>query len=57
LFLRTCDIAEFLDLLADSGLRVPTHAVYQDEFNPFAVEMRYGLLRCSVRAWRRSKSG
>jgi HEPN domain-containing protein len=47
LFLRTHDIAELLDLLADSGLRVPPHADSLDELNPYAVEMRYGLVQPS----------
>lgn len=43
-FRRTHDIAELLDLLADHGLALPPHAEDLDEFNPFAVEARYGLI-------------
>lgn len=43
-FRRTHDIAELLDLLADFGLPSPPHADRLDELNPFAVEMRYGLV-------------
>ncbi len=46
-FRRTHDIAELLDLLADSGLRVPPHSDLLDELNPYAVEMRYGLVQPS----------
>lgn len=42
---RTHDIAELLDLLADSGLTAPPHADTLDELNPYAVEMRYGLVQ------------
>lgn len=43
-FRRTHDIAELLDLLSDAGLPVPPHADRLDELNPYAVEMRYGLI-------------
>lgn len=42
---RTHDIAELLDLLADAGLPAPPHADLLDELNPYAVEMRYGLVQ------------
>lgn len=42
-FRRTHDIAELLDLLADSGLSAPPEADTLDELNPYAVEARYGL--------------
>ncbi len=56
-FRRTHDIAELLDLLQDSGLPGPPHADHLDELNPYAVEMRYGLVepgpleRNRVAAW------
>lgn len=43
-FRRTHDIAELLDLIEDSGLPAPPHADRLDELNPYAVEMRYGLV-------------
>jgi hypothetical protein len=43
-FRRTRDIAELLDLLADSGIEVPPHADWLDSLNPYAVEARYGLV-------------
>ena len=43
-FRRTHDIAELLDLMADSGLPEPPHAERLDELTPYAVEMRYGLV-------------
>jgi len=43
-FRRTHDLAELLDLLTDSGLPAPPHADHLDELNPYAVEMRYGLV-------------
>jgi HEPN domain-containing protein len=46
-FRRTHDIAELLDLLEDSGLPAPPHAHRLDELNPYAVEMRYGLIEPS----------
>lgn len=46
-FRRTHDIAELLDLLADSGLPPPPEAETLDEFNPYAVEARYGLVNLS----------
>jgi len=46
-FRRTHDIAEMLDLIADSGLPAPPHADRLDELNPYAVEMRYGLVEPS----------
>lgn len=42
-FRRTHDLAELLDLLADSGLSAPPEAETLDELNPYAVEARYGL--------------
>jgi HEPN domain-containing protein len=46
-FRRTHDIAELLDLLADSGLSAPPEAETLDELNPYAVEARYGLVDLS----------
>lgn len=46
-FRRTHDIAELLDLLADSGLSSPPEAEILDELNPYAVEARYGLVDLS----------
>jgi HEPN domain-containing protein len=46
-FRRTHDIAELLDLLDDAGIEAPPHADHLDELNPYAVEMRYGLLGVS----------
>jgi HEPN domain-containing protein len=46
-FRRTHDIAELLDLLSDSALPLPPHADRLDELNPYAVEMRYGLVEPS----------
>jgi len=46
-FRRTHDIAELLDLLADSGLPTPPEAETLDELNPYAVEARYGLVNLS----------
>jgi HEPN domain-containing protein len=46
-FRRTHDIAELLDLLADSGLPPPPEAETLDELNPYAVEARYGLVNSS----------
>jgi len=43
-FRRTHDIAELLDLLTDSSLQAPPHSEQLDELNPYAVEMRYGLV-------------
>lgn len=43
-FRRTHDIAELLDLIADSGLSMPPHADWLDELNPYAVDARYGLV-------------
>jgi HEPN domain-containing protein len=43
-FRRTHDIAELLDLLSDNGLPEPPYAQHLDELNPYAVEMRYGLV-------------
>ena len=43
-FRRTHDIAELLDLLADSGLPAPPHADRLDELTPYAVDYRYGLI-------------
>lgn len=42
---RTHDIAELLDATADSGLPSPPHAEQLDEFQPYAVEARYGLVQ------------
>jgi len=47
IFRRTHDIAELLDLLADSGLSAPPEAETLDELNPYAVEARYGLVELS----------
>ena len=44
-FRRTHDIAELLDLMTDASLDLPPHAEHLDELNPFAVEMRYGLVQ------------
>jgi HEPN domain-containing protein len=41
---RTHDIAELLDLIADSGISAPPHELRLDELNPYAVHMRYGLI-------------
>lgn len=46
-FRRTHDIAELLDRLEDSGFPAPPHADRLDELNPYAVEMRYGLIEPS----------
>ena len=46
-FRRTHDIAELLDRLEDSGLPAPPYADRLDELNPYAVEMRYGLIEPS----------
>ena len=46
-FRRTHDIVELLDLLADSGIEAPPHADWLDSLNPYAVEMRYGLVEPS----------
>lgn len=46
-FRRTHDIAELLDLLNDAGIEAPPHAEHLDELNPYAVEMRYGLVGVS----------
>lgn len=43
-FRRTHDIAELLDLIADSGLSAPPHADWLDELNPYAADARYGLV-------------
>ncbi len=56
-FRRTHDIAELLDLIQDNGLSGPPYADCLDELNPYAVEMRYGLVepgplnRSGVAAW------
>jgi HEPN domain-containing protein len=46
-FRRTHDIAELLDYLEDSDLPAPPYADRLDELNPYAVEMRYGLIEPS----------
>ncbi|MBK5941668.1 HEPN domain-containing protein [Halochromatium roseum] len=46
-FRRTHDIAELLDLLEDSDIGSPPHADDLDALNPYAVEMRYGLIGVS----------
>lgn len=46
-FRRPHDIAELLDLIADASLPKPPHADQLDELNPYAVEMRYGLIEPS----------
>lgn len=43
-FRRTHDLAELIDLLADSGLPAPPHAETLDALNPYAVDARYGLV-------------
>lgn len=43
-FRRTHDIAELLDVLHDAGIASPPCADRLDEFNPYAIEMRYGLV-------------
>lgn len=43
-FRRTHDLAELIDLLADSGLPTPPHADTLDMLNPYAVDARYGLV-------------
>ena len=43
-FRRTHDIAELLDRLEDSGLPAPPYADRLDELNPYAVEVRYGMI-------------
>ncbi|MBI4754444.1 MAG: HEPN domain-containing protein [Betaproteobacteria bacterium] len=53
-FRRTHDIAERLDLIADNRLAPPPHADILDEFNPFAVEARYGLVGVGTLALPRS---
>jgi hypothetical protein len=40
---RTHDLAELLDLVADSGISAPPHSDWLDELNPYAVAARYGL--------------
>lgn len=47
IFRRTHDLAELLDLLEDSDIASPPHADALDELNPYAVEMRYGLIGVS----------
>lgn len=47
IFRRTHDIAELLDLLEDTQIQAPPHAEQLDELNPYAVEMRYGLVGVS----------
>lgn len=44
---RSHDIAELLDRLEDAGLPAPPYADRVDELNPYAVEMRYGLIEPS----------
>lgn len=57
---RTHDIAELLDLMEDNGLPAPPYADRLDELNPYAVEMRYGLVepgpldRSGIAAWLRA---
>lgn len=43
-FRRTHDLAELLDLITDHRLPSPPFADFLDELNPFAVEVRYGLI-------------
>lgn len=43
-FRRTHDVAELLDLAADSALGSPPNAEWIDEYTPYAVEARYGLI-------------
>jgi len=47
MILPSYDIAELLDLLADSGLPPPPETETLDELNPYAVEARYGLIELS----------
>lgn len=42
-FRRTHDLVMLLDLLQDHGW-VPPDADWLDEFNPYAVEARYGMI-------------
>lgn len=44
MFRRTHDIAERMDLLEDAGLAASPHADHLAELDPYAVEMRYGLV-------------
>ena len=46
-FRRTDNIAELVDLLEDTQIQAPPHAEQLDELNPYAVEMRYGLVGVS----------
>lgn len=46
-FRRTHDLAELLDLLADSSIEAPPHADWLDNLTPYAVEARYGLIEPS----------
>ena len=46
-FRRTHDIAELLDLPEDAGVTTPPYADRLDELNPYAVEIRYGLVEPS----------
>jgi HEPN domain-containing protein len=43
-FRRTHDIAELLDLMTDAGLAAPPNVERLDEYNPYAIEARYGLV-------------
>ena len=43
-FRRTHDVAELLDLLHDSDCAMPPFSERLDELNPYAVEVRYGLI-------------
>ena len=43
-FRRTHDLAELLDLIADSQIAPPPAADTLDELNPYAVEARYGVI-------------
>jgi len=43
-FRRSHDLAELLDILSDATGSAPPHADVLDEFSPYAVEFRYGLV-------------
>lgn len=43
-FRRTHDIAELLDAITDHGVPAPPFSDSLDELNPYAVEVRYGLI-------------
>ena len=43
-FRRTQDLIALQDLLKDNQLPSPPHADWLDDFNPYAVEARYGTI-------------